>query len=46
MMNKADFVELGLTCADVCISLKRGLDGKSENELNDSIRRAIEQLRK
>ena len=46
MMNKADFVELGLTCADICMSLKRGLDGKSEDELNDSVRKAIEQLRK
>ena len=46
MINKADYVELGLACADVCVTLKRGLDGKSEDELNDSVRKAIEQLRK
>ena len=46
MVNKADYVELGLACADVCASLKRGLDGKSEDDLNDSVRKAIKQLRK
>ena len=46
MTNEADYVELGMACADVCIALKRGLDGKSEGELNDSVRKAIEQLRK
>ena len=46
MVNKEDYVELGLACADVCASLKRGLDGKSEGDLNDSVRKAIKQLRK
>ena len=45
MINKADYVELGLTCADVCAALKRGLDTKSEDDLNDSVREAIKQLR-
>ena len=46
MTNESDYVELGMACADVCIALKRGLDEKSEGELNDSARKAIEQLRK
>ena len=46
MTNESDYVELGMACADVCAALKRGLDGKSEGELNDSVRKAIEQLRK
>ena len=46
MANKADYVELGLACADVCVALKRGLDENSEENLNDSVREAIKQLRK
>ena len=46
MINKADYVELGLACADVCVALKRGLDRRSEDDLNDSVREAIKQLRK
>ena len=45
MINKTDYVELGLACADVCAALKRGLDTKSEDDLNDSVREAIKQLR-
>ena len=46
MINQADYVELGLACADVCVSLKRGLDEKSEDDLNDSVCGAIKKLRK
>ena len=46
MANKADYVELGLACADVCATLKRGLDEKSEDDLTDSVREAIKQLRR
>ena len=46
MVNEADYVELGLACGDVCTVLKRGLDGKSESDLNNSVRTAIKQLRK
>ena len=45
MINRMDYVELGLACAEVCTTLKRGLDGKSEDDLNDSVRGAIKQLR-
>ena len=45
MINKSDYVELGLACGDVCVALKRGLGEKTEDDLNDSVREAIEQLR-
>ena len=44
MTNEADYVELGLACADVCTALDRGLSGKRLNELNDSVRGAINKL--
>jgi len=44
MVNQEDYVELGLTCADVCTALDRGLNGKRLNDLGNSVREAIEQL--
>ena len=44
MANKADYVELGLACADVCKALDRGMNGRRLNELNQSVCEAIEQL--
>ena len=44
MINQADYVELGLACAEVCTILDRGLRGKRLNDLNDSVRDAIDQL--
>jgi len=44
MINEADYVELGLACADVCTTLDRGLGGKRLEELNDSVCEAINQL--
>ena len=44
MTNEKDCVELGLACADVCIALNRGLDGKSLKDLNTSVCAAIKQL--
>ena len=43
-MNKADYVELGLACADVCKALDRGMKGRRADELNQSVLEAIEQL--
>ena len=43
-MNEADYVELGLTCVDVCTALDRGLNGKGLNELTNSVCEAINQL--
>ena len=44
MINQEDYVELGLTCANVCTVLDRGLNGKRLNDLDNSLRGAIEQL--
>ena len=45
MANQADYVDLGLACASVCLALKRGLDGKNLDDLSDSVREAINQLK-
>jgi len=44
MINKIDYVELGLACADVCTALDRGLNGKRLNDLDRSVCEAIGQL--
>ena len=44
MANQADYVELGETCANVCLALSRGLEEKSLDELSNSVREAIKQL--
>ena len=44
MINYADFVDLGLACADVCTALDRGLNGKRLNDLDSSVCEAIKQL--
>lgn len=44
MVNRIDYVELGLFCADVCKALDRGLDGRQEEQFNRSVFEAIEQL--
>ena len=44
MANRRDHVDLGLTCADVCMALERGLSGKRLDELTNTVSEAIEQL--
>jgi len=44
MINQMDYVELGMTCADVCTALDRGLNGKTLKDLNNSVCEAIKQL--
>ena len=44
MVNKIDYVELGLACADVCRALDRGMNGRLVDELSVSVFEAIEQL--
>ena len=44
MVNDADYVELGLACANVCTALERGMNGKKMGDLNQSVRGAIQQL--
>ena len=45
MANKSDYVDLGLACANVCKALHRGMDGRELEDLGQSVRDAIEQLR-
>ena len=44
MVNDADYVDLGLACADVCKALDRGMSGRRADELSRSVLEAIEQL--
>ena len=44
MANKAEYVELGLACADVCKALERGMNGKELDDLSEPVREAIVQL--
>ena len=44
MINQTDYVELGQACANVCLALSRGLEGKSLDELSNSVCEAIKQL--
>jgi len=44
MINQADYVELGLACANVCTTLDRSMDGRRLDDLNQSVREAIAQL--
>ena len=44
MINKADYVELGLACADVCRALDRGVNGGRVDKLSQPVLEAIGQL--
>ena len=44
MINEADYVDLGLACADVCRVLDRGTRGRRVDELDQPVFEAIEQL--
>ena len=44
MANKAEYVELGLACADVCRALDRGMNGRKLDDLSQSVFEAITQL--
>ena len=44
MVNRMDYVELGLACAELCTALDRGLSGKRLQDVNSSVREAIRQL--
>ena len=44
MANRSDYVELGLTCTNVCKALHREIDGKELDNLSRSVYEAIEQL--
>ena len=44
MVNKADYVELGLACANVCGVLDQGLKGRRVDELSKPVLEAIGRL--
>ena len=44
MAKEADCVELGLTCAEVCQALDRGINGRRQEQLSQSVLETIEQL--
>lgn len=44
MVNKQHCVELGLSCADVCEALDRGLKGRRPGDLSQSVLGAIQKL--
>ena len=44
MANEQDFVELGLFCANICKSLKRGMGDKTLDDLSKSVCDVINQL--
>ena len=44
MANEQDYIELGLSCGDVCQALDRGLNGRRLDDLNKSVLAAIGQL--
>ena len=44
MIKKADYVELGLTCAGVCEALHRGAGERRPDQLTQSVLEAIEKL--
>ena len=44
MIKKADYVELGLTCSDVCGALNLGMGRRRTDQLSQSVLDAIERL--
>ena len=44
MINKVQYIDLGLFCCDVCQVLYRGLNGRRLHELSRSVRDAMNQL--
>ena len=44
MANEADYVGLGLSCADICRALESGMSGKKLDDLSKSVCDAINQL--
>ena len=44
MAKKTEYVELGLTCADVCEALNRRMNRKQAEQLDQSVLGAIERL--
>ena len=45
MANEQDYVDLGLSCADICRALERGMNGRTLDDLSQSVCDAISQLK-
>ena len=44
MSNEEEYVEIGLSCADICRALDRGMGGKRLDDISQSVCEAINQL--
>ena len=44
MANEKDYVELGLSCAEICKALEQGMDGRPLSDLSKSVCDAMNQL--
>ena len=44
MINKQEFIDIGLYCADICKALDQGVDGRRPEDLSQPMREAINQL--
>lgn len=44
MADDQDYVELGLSCTDICRALDRGTNGNKPEDLGQSVCEAINQL--
>jgi len=44
MVNERDYIELGLSCAEICKALDQGMRGKILDDLGHSVCEAINQL--
>ena len=44
MPNEWDYIKLGLTCADVCEALDRGINGKKPDDISQAVYEVIDQL--
>ena len=45
MVNKTDYVDLGLACAEVCEALQRGMRGERLGDLSPPVHEAITRLK-
>ena len=43
-LNEEEYIKLRIACAEVCITLSRGMNGKYLEDLNQSVSEAIVQL--
>jgi hypothetical protein len=44
MADEKDYVELGLSCADICKALDQGMGGRELDDLSESVRDAMSDL--